>query len=512
MSLISPKTALISLADKSNLSKLIEFLLNQKVKIISTGGTYNAIKKITDEVLEVSEFTGFEEMMDGRVKTLHPKIHAGILARRETDLDILTNRGFEFIDMVIVNLYPFQETVASGCSFEEAIEKIDIGGPTMIRAAAKNFKDVAVISDPNDYERFIEEWENQGGITYKFRKELSQKVFQLMSEYNSSIANYLKDISSNIHHYNFHKSESLRYGENPHQTADLFTFSNLKHKNIANAEVLQGKELSYNNIVDADAAWECVRSFDEPACVIVKHANPCGVAEAKTIYDAYDLAFKTDPTSAFGGIIAFNRELDKTTAKEINSRQFVEVVLATSYEDAAVEELSKKKNIRVLCVDLKQDNPYPGIIKKVSGGVLIQSDDNLIVPKANLKCVTKRQPTEEEINDLMFAWRVAKFVKSNAIIYAKNKQTIGIGAGQMSRVISAEIANLKAKEEGLKVEGSVMASDAFFPFRDGIDKAAVSGIAAIIQPGGSIRDEEVILAADENNIAMMFTSNRHFRH
>ena len=512
MSLISPKTALISLSDKSNLSKLIEFLLNQKVKIISTGGTYNAIKKITDEVLEVSEFTGFEEMMDGRVKTLHPKIHAGILARRETDLDILTNRGFEFIDMVIVNLYPFQETVASGCSFEEAIEKIDIGGPTMIRAAAKNFKDVAVISDPNDYERFIEEWENQGGITYKFRKELSQKVFQLMSEYNSSIANYLKDISSNIHHYNFHKSESLRYGENPHQTADLFTFSNLKHKNIANAEVLQGKELSYNNIVDADAAWECVRSFDEPACVIVKHANPCGVAEAKTIYDAYDLAFKTDPTSAFGGIIAFNRELDKTTAKEINSRQFVEVVLATSYEDAAVEELAKKKNIRVLCVDLKQDNPYPGIIKKVSGGVLIQSDDNLIVPKANLKCVTKRQPTEEEINDLMFAWRVAKFVKSNAIIYAKNKQTIGIGAGQMSRVISAEIANLKAKEEGLKVEGSVMASDAFFPFRDGIDKAAVSGIAAIIQPGGSIRDEEVILAADENNIAMMFTSNRHFRH
>ena len=512
MSLISPKTALISLADKSNLSKLIEFLLNQKVKIISTGGTYNAIKKITDEVLEVSEFTGFEEMMDGRVKTLHPKIHAGILARRETDLDILTNRGFEFIDMVIVNLYPFQETVASGCSFEEAIEKIDIGGPTMIRAAAKNFKDVAVISDPNDYERFIEEWENQGGITYKFRKELSQKVFQLMSEYNSSIANYLKDISSNIHHYNFHKSESLRYGENPHQTADLYTFSNLKHKNIANAEVLQGKELSYNNIVDADAAWECVRSFDEPACVIVKHANPCGVAEAKTIYDAYDLAFKTDPTSAFGGIIAFNRELDKTTAKEINSRQFVEVVLATSYEDAAVEELAKKKNIRVLCVDLKQDNPYPGIIKKVSGGVLIQSDDNLIVPKANLKCVTKRQPTEEEINDLMFAWRVAKFVKSNAIIYAKNKQTIGIGAGQMSRVISAEIANLKAKEEGLKVEGSVMASDAFFPFRDGIDKAAVSGIAAIIQPGGSIRDEEVILAADENNIAMMFTSNRHFRH
>ena len=512
MSLISPKTALVSLSDKSNLDQLIEFLLNKDVKIISTGGTFNAIKKITDKVLEVSKFTGFKEMMDGRVKTLHPKIHAGILARRETDLEVLTDRGFEVIDMVVVNLYPFKETIASGCSFEEAIEKIDIGGPTMIRAAAKNFKDVAVISDPNDYSRLMDEWKSQGGISYEFRKELSQKVFQLMTEYNASIANYLKDISINSHHYNFEKSQSLRYGENPHQTADLLTFSNLKHKNIANADVLQGKELSYNNIVDADAAWECVRAFNEPACVIIKHANPCGVAEAKNIYDAYDLAFKTDPTSAFGGIIAFNRELDKATAEEINSRQFVEVVLATSFEDAALKELEKKKNIRVLCVDLEQDNPYPGAIKKVSGGILIQSDDTLIVPESSLKCVTKRQPTKEEINDLMFAWKVAKFVKSNAIIYAKNKQTIGIGAGQMSRVISAEIANLKAKEESLEVKGAVMASDAFFPFRDGIDKAASSGIAAIIQPGGSIRDEEVISAADENNIAMMFTSNRHFRH
>ena len=512
MSLISPKTALVSLSDKSNLDQLIKFLLNKEVKIISTGGTFNAIKKITDKVLEVSEFTGFEEMMDGRVKTLHPKIHAGILARRETDLEVLADRGFEVIDMVVVNLYPFKETIASGCSFEEAIEKIDIGGPTMIRAAAKNFKDVAVISDPNDYSRLMDEWNSQGGISYEFRKELSQKVFQLMTEYNASIANYLKDISTNSHHYNFEKSQSLRYGENPHQTADLFTFSDLKHKNIANADVLQGKELYYKNIVYADAAWECVRAFDEPACVIVKHANPCGVAEANSIYDAYDLAFKTDPTSAFGGIIAFNRGLDKATAEEINSRQFVEVVLATSFEDAALKELAKKKNIRVLCVDLEQDNPYPGVIKKVSGGILIQSDDTLIVPESNLKCVTKKQPTQEEINDLMFAWKVAKFVKSNAIIYAKNKQTIGIGAGQMSRVISAEIANLKAKEESLEVKGAVMASDAFFPFRDGIDKAASSGIAAIIQPGGSIRDEEVISAADENNIAMMFTSNRHFRH
>ena len=411
MSLITPKTALISLSDKSNLDELIKFLLVQEVKIISTGGTYNAIKKITDKVIEVSEFTGFEEMMDGRVKTLHPKIHAGILARRETDLEVLTERGYEVIDMVIVNLYPFQETVASGCEFDEAIEKIDIGGPTMIRSAAKNFNDVAVISDPNDYGRLIDEWKNQGGISYEFRKELSQKVFQLMAEYNLAIAHYLKDISSNAHQYSFSKSESLRYGENPHQTADLLTFSNLEHKNIANADILQGKELSYNNIVDADAAWECVRVFDEPACVIVKHANPCGVAEANSIFDAYDLAFKTDPTSAFGGIIAFNRELDKKTAEEINARQFVEVVLATSFEEAALAELAKKKNVRVLCVDLEQDNPYPGVIKKVSGGILIQSDDTFIVPKADLQCVTNRQPTTEEINDLMFAWKVAKFVK-----------------------------------------------------------------------------------------------------
>ena len=506
------KKALISISDKTNLKFLLKTLSKYKIQIISSGGTYKKIKKLGFNCLEVSKYTGSQEILEGRVKTLHPKIHAGILARRETDLEVLTDRGYEVIDMVIVNLYPFQETVASGCEFDEAIEKIDIGGPTMIRSAAKNFKDVAVISDPNDYDRLIDEWKNQGGISYEFRKELSQKVFQLMAEYNSAIANYLKDISSDAHQYNFSKSESLRYGENPHQTADLLTFSNLEHKNIANADVLQGKELSYNNIVDADAAWECVRAFDEPACVIVKHANPCGVAEANSIFDAYDLAFKTDPTSAFGGIIAFNRELNKKTAEEINARQFVEVVLATSFEEAALAELAKKKNVRVLCVDLEQDNPYPGVIKKVSGGILMQSDDAFIVPKADLQCVTKRQPTAEEINDLMFAWKVAKFVKSNAIVYVKNKQTIGIGAGQMSRVISAEIANLKAKEEGLVVKGAAMASDAFFPFRDGIDKAASSGIATIIQPGGSIRDEEVIAAADENDIAMVFTATRHFRH
>ena len=333
-----------------------------------------------------------------------------------------------------------------------------------------------------------------------------------MAQYNKSISDYLNEDKEDLHDYAFQKSITLRYGENPHQSASLFTFDNLKNKNIANADIIQGKELSYNNIVDADAAWECVREFKNPSCVIVKHANPCGVAESESIFDSYDLAFKTDPTSAFGGIIAFNKPVDLKTAKEINSRQFVEVVIAPDYENDAISEFSNKKNVRVLRVDLKQDNLYPGTIKKVSGGILIQDDDLKSVAIADLKCVSKREPSETEINDLMFAWKVAKFVKSNAIVYVKNKQTIGIGAGQMSRVISAEIANLKAKEEGLEIKGAAMASDAFFPFRDGIDKAASSGISSIIQPGGSIKDEEVIAAADENDIAMLFTGTRHFRH
>ena len=512
MNLIQPKTALISLSDKTNLEELIAFLISQNVKIISTGGTYQAIKKITDEVVEVSDFTGFEEMMDGRVKTLHPKIHAGILARRDRDLKVLEERGYEVIDLVIVNLYPFKETIASGCSFEDAIEKIDIGGPTMIRSAAKNFNDVAVITSPNDYSVLMFEWSEQGGISYEFRKQLSQKVFALMADYNAAISNYLSNETTGLPNYSFDESSTLRYGENPHQSAQMLTFSGLQHRNIANADIIQGKELSYNNIVDADAAWECVREFSGPACVIVKHANPCGVAEATSAFEAYDLAFKTDPTSAFGGIIAFNQNVDTQTAEEINSRQFVEVVLAPGFSEGALAAFAGKKNMRVLCLDLEQDNPYPGMIKKVSGGILIQSDDTFSVPKQDLKCVTKRQPSPDELKDLMFAWTVAKFVKSNAIVYVKNKQTIGIGAGQMSRVISADIANLKAKNEGLIVKGAVMSSDAFFPFRDGIDKAAESGIAAIIQPGGSIRDEEVIAAADENDIAMVFTATRHFRH
>ncbi len=512
MNIVNPQTALVSLSDKSNLNHIIDFLVKKKIKILSTGGTYNAIKKITDNVVEVSEFTGFDEMMDGRVKTLHPKIHAGILARRDSDLELLKEKGYETIDLVIVNLYPFEETIKKDCSFEDAIENIDIGGPTMIRAAAKNFQDVVVLSDPNDYEKITREWDSNDGISYETRKNLSQKVFKLMADYNKTISNYLEGSTEKINDYNFSKSTVLRYGENPHQSASLLTFENLQNKNIANADILQGKELSYNNIVDADAAWECVRELSNSGCVIVKHANPCGVAEANSISEAYDLAFKTDPTSAFGGIIAFNQTVDSDTAKVINERQFVEVIIAPDYEKEAIEEFSKKKNIRVLKVDLKQDNPYPGTIKKVSGGILIQDDDLKKINSEELKCVSKRNPTDHEIEDLIFAWKVAKFVKSNAIVYVKNKQTIGIGAGQMSRVISAEIANLKAHEEGLEVKNAVMASDAFFPFRDGIDKAASSGIAAIIQPGGSIRDDEIIAAADEHDIAMLFTGVRHFRH
>ena len=513
MSLVRPKTALVSLSDKTNLEELINFLISKDVKIISTGGTFKAIKDITDSVVEVSDFTGFEEMMDGRVKTLHPKIHAGILARRDSDMKVLEDNNYEAIDLVVVNLYPFKETVASDCTFEEAVEKIDIGGPTMIRAAAKNFKDVVVLSDTDDYEKFINEWRNDDGVSYETRKIFAQKVFETMADYNQAISNYLSNEISNVMpSYSFSKSSKLRYGENPHQSATLHTFSNLKRKNIANSEIIQGKELSYNNIVDADAAWECVKEFDGPACVIVKHANPCGVAESENIYDSYDLAFKTDPTSAFGGVIAFNKILDHRTAAEINQRQFVELIIAPGYEEDALKELSSKKNVRVLKVDSHNDNPYPGTIKKVSGGILIQDDDEKRISEEELKCVTKREPTVEEVHDLLFAWKVAKFVKSNAIVYVKNGQTIGIGAGQMSRVISAEIANLKAKEEGLDVKNASMASDAFFPFRDGIDKAASSGISSIIQPGGSIKDDEVIAAANEHNIAMVFTGIRHFRH
>ncbi len=464
---ISPKSALVSLSDKTNLDLLVSFLLERNVEIISTGGTYKAIKKITDNVIEVSEYTGHKEMMDGRVKTLHPKIHAGILARRGEDTDVLKSMGYKEIDIVVVNLYPFEETIKSGCSFEEAIEQVDIGGPTMIRAAAKNFKDVLVLSDPNDYEDMIKEWNSKSGISYEFRKKQAAKVFKKMSQYNRAIHQYI--------------------------------------------DILQGKELSYNNIADSDAAWECLKQFQKPACVIVKHANPCGVSESEDIKTAYRKAFQTDPTSAFGGIIAINRALESSLAEEILENQFVEVIIAPKFDIDALNVLKKKENIRVLRCDLDGD-AVGNQFKVVSGGVLVQDEDTKIISIDDLKVVSDLKPSQEQLDDFMFAWKVAKFVKSNAIVFAKDGQTIGIGAGQMSRVISAEIASLKAKEEGLNVEGSCMASDAFFPFRDGIDKAASSGIKSIIQPGGSVRDQEVIDAANEHKMVMVFTGVRHFRH
>ncbi len=501
MSSVVPKTALISLSDKSNLEQLITFMIAHKIKMISTGGTYKAIKNITDNVIEVAEFTGFEEMMDGRVKTLHPKIHAGILSRRGADSELLDKLDFEEIDLVVVNLYSFEETIQQDCSFEEAVEQIDIGGPTMIRAAAKNFHHVTVLSDPEDYESFIDEFEKNAGISLEFRKAQAAKVFATMANYNNAISKYFGGA----------KTLPLRYGENPHQSAELEIHPNLLKVNIANAHVIQGKALSYNNIADADAAWECLKQFSEPSCVIVKHANPCGVGQAQSIDAAYHLAYQTDPTSAFGGIIALNREANAELIQEIIDQQFVEVLIAPKFTKGALGVLQQKENIRVLQCDLEGDrNTHQ--VKIVSGGLLRQTEDTGMIDESDLKVVTQRTPSPSQIIDLLFAWKVAKYVKSNAIVFAKNQQTIGIGAGQMSRVISAAIANMKAQEENLIVENACMASDAFFPFRDGIDTAAASGITAIIQPGGSMRDDEVIAAADEHDIAMVFTGMRHFRH
>ena len=511
MRVIAPKSALISVSDKTGLDNLVRFLIDKDVDIISTGGTYKAIKEITDNVIEVSEYTGHKEMMDGRVKTLHPKIHAGILARREKDTDALKAMDYKKIDLVVVNLYPFEKTVASDCSFEEATEQIDIGGPTMIRAAAKNFIDVLVLSDPSDYAEMIDEWQKNSGLSFDFRKEQAVKVFKKMSAYDSAIYQYMNsEIDENLIQ-DFSSPKILRYGENPHQNAKLYLNESSIKLNIANADILQGKELSYNNIADSDAAWECIKQFKHPACVIVKHANPCGVSESENLKVSYRNAFKTDPTSAFGGIIALNRKLDSELAEEILNNQFVEVLIAPEYSINAVETLKKKENIRVLRCDLDGDE-VGDQYKVVSGGILVQDEDTKVVLVDDLKVVSKLQPSKEQLKDFLFAWKVAKYVKSNAIVFAKDGSTIGIGAGQMNRVISAEIASLKAKKEGLEVEGSCMASDAFFPFRDGIDMAAKNGIKSIIQPGGSVRDNEVIDAADEYGMVMVFTGIRHFRH
>ncbi len=515
--------ALISVSDKTGIAEFARALNDLGVELLSTGGTYKLLSGEGIPVTEISEYTGFPEMMDGRVKTLHPKVHGGILARRGQDDSVMAAHDIPPIDMVVVNLYPFQATVANpDCDLPTAIENIDIGGPTMLRAAAKNHAWVTVVVNPVDYARVIDEMKsNQGRISDDTRFDLAVATFEHTAQYDGAIANYLgsRSMAGNTEEFprtynmQFIKKQAMRYGENPHQQAAFYVESGDLENSISTAEQLQGKELSFNNINDTDAALECVKGFVEPACVIVKHANPCGVASGSTILEAYEKAYQTDPTSAFGGIIAFNRELDADTAKAIVDRQFAEVVIAPGATDASAQVLASKENLRLLVCGQWPESPRSSLdMKRVNGGLLIQNTDMGIITEADLKIVSKRQPTADEIRDLLFAWKVVKFVKSNAIVYVKNNQTIGIGAGQMSRVYSARIASIKAADEGLEVTGSVMASDAFFPFPDGVEAAAQAGITAVIQPGGAMRDDNVIAAADEAGMAMVFTGMRHFRH
>jgi len=519
--LVKIRRALVSVSDKSGIVEFAGALREMGVELLSTGGTYRLLSESGIDVTEVSEYTGFPEMMDGRVKTLHPKVHGGILGRRGQDDAIASEHGIDYIDMVVVNLYPFEATVAKpDCTLEDAVENIDIGGPTMVRAAAKNHRFVNIVVNASDYSAILDEMRANGGATsLATRFDLAIKAYEHTAAYDGAIANYFgRQVPGGSADFprtfntQFHKVQEMRYGENPHQKAAFYIEPNPAEAGIATARQLQGKELSYNNVADTDAALECVKNFDAPACVIVKHANPCGVAVAATIGEAYDLAFATDTESAFGGIIAFNRELDGATAAAICERQFVEVIIAPKVSAEAVEAVAAKKNVRLLeCGEWGA--PLPALdYKRVNGGLLVQDRDLGMVSAADLKVVTKAQPTGQQMQDLLFAWKVAKFVKSNAIIYARNGQTVGVGAGQMSRVNSARIAAIQAEPAGLEVRGSVMASDAFFPFRDGIDSAGERGIAAVIQPGGSIRDEEVIAAADEHGMAMVFTGMRHFRH
>ena len=516
------KRVLVSVSDKTGIVEFASQLASRDIIIMSTGGTARLLADAGIEVIEISDYTGFPEIMDGRVKTLHPKIHGGLLARRGTDDAVMAENNIEPIDLVVVNLYPFEATVnQSNCTLADAIENIDIGGPTMLRSAAKNHAYVGAVVDAADYENIIDEIDNHdGSLTDETRFYLAQKVFAHTANYDANVSNYLGAISTDGEDLDypltftsqFRKLQELRYGENPHQTAAFYTQQNPPSGTIAASEQRQGKTLSYNNITDTDAALECVLSYQEAACVIVKHANPCGVAVGENVRQAYERAYQTDPTSAFGGIIAFNCPLDEETAKAIIERQFVEVIIAPSVSKEALDVLSVKENIRVLEAGIRETVLQQLTMKRVSGGLLIQDNDRGFIERDDLTIVSKRPPTEKELEDLLFSWKVVKYVKSNAIVYAKDKQTIGIGAGQMSRIYSARIAAIKAEDEGLEVSGSVMASDAFFPFRDGIDAAAKAGVTAIIQPGGSIRDDEVIAAVDEANMAMVFTSMRHFLH
>ena len=519
------KQALISVSDKTGVLEFARELSALGVKLLSTGGTAKLLADNGLAVTEVADYTGFPEMLDGRVKTLHPKVHGGILARRDFPEHVaaLEQHGIPTIDMVVVNLYPFQQTVAKAeCSLEDAIENIDIGGPTMLRSSAKNHKDVTVIVDPSDYTVVLAEMKaNNNVVSYDTKFTLAKKVFAHTAQYDGAITNYLTSLGEDKAHttrsaypqtlnLHFDKVQEMRYGENPHQSAAFYRDLKAVDGALANYKQLQGKELSYNNIADSDAAWECVKSFKESACVIVKHANPCGVAVAPTPFEAYSKALQTDPTSAFGGIIAFNRELDGKAA-EIVAKQFVEVLIAPSFTAEAKAIFSAKQNVRLLEIALGNEvNQYD--VKRVGGGLLVQAPDAKNVLQEELRVVSRLQPTPQQMADMMFAWRVAKYVKSNAIVFCGNGMTLGVGAGQMSRIDSARIASIKAQNAGLSLVGSAVASDAFFPFRDGLDVVVDAGATCVIHPGGSMRDQEVIDAADERGVVMVYTGTRHFRH
>jgi phosphoribosylaminoimidazolecarboxamide formyltransferase / IMP cyclohydrolase len=515
------RRALLSVSNKDGLVDFARALQQRGVVILSTGGTAALLEQNGIRVTEVSVHTGFPEIMDGRVKTLHPKIHGGLLGRRDIDDAVMQAHGIDPIDLLVVNLYPFAATIAKADrTFEDAIENIDIGGPAMVRAAAKNHDRVAVVVDPLDYSGVAAEIAaSEGTVSEQTRKRLAAKAFAHTASYDSAVASYLGRVTESASAefpqslaLHFRKRMDLRYGENPHQAGAFYTVADVQGSSIGSATQLQGKTLSYNNIADGDTAFECVRQFAEPACVIVKHANPCGVAVATDTLAAYDKAFRTDPTSAFGGIIAFNRPLTANTARAIVERQFVELIIAPEVDSEALEICARKENVRVLTTGGLKPSNVRHEYRSVNGGLLVQTRDEGRVGKPDLKIVTKRQPTAAELDDLLFAWQVCKYVKSNAIVYARERTTLGVGAGQMSRVVSSRIAAMKANDEGLVVEGAVMASDAFFPFRDGLDVAAEFGIKAVIQPGGSMRDNEVIAAADEHGMAMVLTGMRHFRH
>ena len=513
------RRALISVSDKTGIVELAQALADKGVDLLSTGGTAGLIAAQGIAVTEISDYTGFPEMMAGRVKTLHPKVHGGILGRRGLDEAVMQEHGIEPIDLVIINLYPFQKTVAKpDCSLDDAIENIDIGGPAMVRAAAKNHASVAVVVDPDDYSQLLQEIAADNSVSDDTRFSLAIKAYEHTAQYDGAIANYFgrltqgteKQEFSRTLNLQYHHNMSMRYGENPHQAAAFYTAADNLEPGVSNARLIQGKALSFNNIADTDAALECVKQFSDPCCVIVKHANPCGVAVSATIEEAYQRAFSTDPESAFGGIIAVNRPLDAVTARAIIAQQFVEVIIAPGILDGAAEAVASKENVRLLCCEPWNEATARYDYKHVNGGVLVQQADQKLYQ--GLEVVTDIKPDEQQMQDLVFAWQVAKFVKSNAIIYARDNMTIGVGAGQMSRINSARIAAIKATHAGFEVTGSIMASDAFFPFRDGIDAASEVGIRAIIQPGGSMRDDDVIAAANEHGMAMVFTGMRHFRH